>query len=281
MSAASEPPLTQDEINIMKTFMDNGGHLYLSGVDIAYNLADQSDPNYEDNMIFLEDYLHASYVTWNYNSTIIQNIEGDALTGAIGPFGLRGGSGASTINPLENKFANQILPADTNATPIFQYFPNTNDYPGIRANHFGTNGTAKVVFTTFGYEAMSKTPERIMFAQKIIEWFNSPVGVKNLDNTVVMNNFELKQNYPNPFNPETRISYNLPFRSDNQTVNLFIYNQLGQKVRTLVSEKQNAGYHEVVWDSRDDAGKTVVSGVYFYKLQAGKFNATRKLLLLR
>jgi hypothetical protein len=85
--------------------------------------------------------------------------------------------------------------------------------------------------------------------------------------------FGLEQNFPNPFNPSTTIQYGLPKRS---SVTLVIFNALGQRVSTLVSENQEAGYHEVRFD-----GRNLPSGVYFYELTAGTFVETKKLLLLR
>jgi hypothetical protein len=85
--------------------------------------------------------------------------------------------------------------------------------------------------------------------------------------------FLLHQNYPNPFNAETIIGYALPVTC---RIDLSIYNLLGQKVTTLVSEKQNAGSHMVIW-----ATEGLSSGVYIYRMQAGKFMATKKCLLLK
>jgi len=279
MCAAAEPTLTLEEQNVIKTFLDKGGKLYLSGVDIAYELGDPTSPAYSDNSLnFLTNYLHATYVKRDYNVTILEKIEGDIITGGIGFFGLRGGTGGSTINPLNNDYPNQILPADTNAHAIFQYYPKTNDYPAIRANHFGTEGNGKIVFTTFGFESISKTPERNMFAQKIIDWMSLPTGLPDAASSTIPDHFELKQNYPNPFNPETYIGYILPEKND---VRLNIYNQLGQIVRTLINVKQEAGQYEVRWDGNNDQGLPVVSGVYFYRIQAGNFAAVKKLVLLR
>jgi hypothetical protein len=90
--------------------------------------------------------------------------------------------------------------------------------------------------------------------------------------------FVLNQNYPNPFNPSTRISYQL---SSTTNVQLKIYNPLGQEVKTLVNVRQAAGHYWVEWDGSDHKGKQVVSGVYLYRLKAGTFIQTRKMLLLR
>ena len=85
--------------------------------------------------------------------------------------------------------------------------------------------------------------------------------------------FSLSQNYPNPFNPETTISYDLPVASD---VKIVIYNLMGQEVRRWDIQGQPAGNHRVRWDASSFA-----SGVYLYRLQAGDFVQTRKMVLLK
>jgi hypothetical protein len=90
--------------------------------------------------------------------------------------------------------------------------------------------------------------------------------------------FALGQNYPNPFNPNTAISYTLPSRS---TVELAIYNLLGQRVTTLVNKEQAAGQYQVTWDGHNEAGRAVATGMYFYLLRAGQFSASKKMILLK
>jgi hypothetical protein len=83
----------------------------------------------------------------------------------------------------------------------------------------------------------------------------------------------LLQNYPNPFNPSTTISYGLPQRSQ---VTLSVFNTLGQQVAQLVNGDMEAGYHEVKFD-----GGKLASGVYLYRMQAGRYVETKMLLLVR
>jgi len=90
--------------------------------------------------------------------------------------------------------------------------------------------------------------------------------------------FQLFQNYPNPFNPTTTIKYDLPKPAK---VVLKIYNILGQEVRTLVDARETAGYKSVVWDGRNNAGASVASGVYFYRIAAENFSKVRKMLIIR
>jgi len=91
--------------------------------------------------------------------------------------------------------------------------------------------------------------------------------------------YSLDQNYPNPFNPSTTIGYELP--DDNTQVRLIIYNMTGQITKTLVDLNQNAGVYKVVWNGTNNSGARVSSGVYFYRMTAGKFVQVKKLLLLK
>ncbi|MCU0644381.1 MAG: T9SS type A sorting domain-containing protein, partial [bacterium] len=85
--------------------------------------------------------------------------------------------------------------------------------------------------------------------------------------------FELRQNYPNPFNPTTTIEFAIP---KSAFVTLNIYNLLGEEIATLVAEQRTAGIHRVNWDA-----KGLASGVYLYRLEAGEFVRTKKLILMR
>jgi hypothetical protein len=90
--------------------------------------------------------------------------------------------------------------------------------------------------------------------------------------------FSLGDNHPNPFNPETEMSFILP-RDCN--VKLTIYNVLGKRIRTLVDGHRTAGDHHLVWDGKDDNGRDVASGIYFYRITAAEFNQTKKMILMR
>ncbi|RQW04478.1 MAG: T9SS C-terminal target domain-containing protein, partial [Calditrichaeota bacterium] len=85
--------------------------------------------------------------------------------------------------------------------------------------------------------------------------------------------FKLEQNYPNPFNPTTRIAYSVPERSH---VKITLYNALGQHVKTLVSEEKMPGVYQIDLDASG-----LAAGIYVYRMQAGQFSATRKLVLLK
>jgi len=90
--------------------------------------------------------------------------------------------------------------------------------------------------------------------------------------------FAVSQNYPNPFNPATTISYALPVASH---VDLALYNLLGQRITTLVDKIQPPGKHTIIWNGRDSHGEEVSTGIYFYRITAGDFTQTRKMMLVR
>jgi len=105
-----------------------------------------------------------------------------------------------------------------------------------------------------------------------------PTSVRPIDATALPTEFALRQNYPNPFNPTTEIVYELPKSAE---VELTIYNSLGQKVAEIVNEKQEAGKYQATWDGLDLFGNRVSSGVYFYRINAGEFQATKKMMFIK
>ncbi len=105
----------------------------------------------------------------------------------------------------------------------------------------------------------------------------APVSVVD-DDPTIPESFALYQNYPNPFNPVTTIRFDLP-QADK--VRLDIYNILGKRVRTLVDTDVTAGRQQVVWDAKDDYGRQVASGVYIYRISGERYQATKRMVLLK
>jgi len=108
------------------------------------------------------------------------------------------------------------------------------------------------------------------------EIFAQEVGIKDRTASTAANLpivFSLSQNHPNPFNPITQINYALP--SDCH-MRMEVYNILGQRVATLVDGKEKAGYKVARWDAN-----SLSSGIYFYRLKAGDFVQTRKMVVLK
>jgi len=106
--------------------------------------------------------------------------------------------------------------------------------------------------------------------------FNSADNVSSEDGLIIPENSIT--NYPNPFNPVTNIAFNL---LETSIVNLNVYNLKGELVRNLAASELPAGENIISWDGTDNRGSEVPSGTYFYKLKAGRFTSTKKMVLMK
>ena len=134
-------------------------------------------------------------------------------------------------------------------------------------------GSHEMDVTLFGYSTRTMAIELIEGSMIAVDVALSSSLTRGSIVGSVPREYSLSQNHPNPFNPETVIEYALPIRSE---VNLTIYNLRGQEVALLINGNMPAGNHRVSWDASNFA-----SGIYFYRLQAGDFMETRKMVLLK
>ncbi len=122
-------------------------------------------------------------------------------------------------------------------------------------------------------------PEAMKFLESLEPYF-LPAQFERFMNLVkevlIPEEYSLVQNYPNPFNPATAINYQIPMTKSQVQTTLKVYNILGQEVATLVDEVKTPGYYTVIWDASDMA-----SGIYFCRLEAGTYSATRRMVLIR
>jgi hypothetical protein len=166
---------------------------------------------------------------------------------------------------------------------------------GLRPGKYYLNGIAtdwSDVFISQWYDTISTSSNNQFLSAKVIlpqrakpvtvgnsviqgiDFFiRGLTGIQKNNSPVEVENFALRQNYPNPFNPTTVISYQLPV---NSYVTLKVYDLLGSEVATLVNERKDAGQYSVQWNA-----SAMPSGIYFYRIHAGDFVETKKLLLLK
>ena len=97
-------------------------------------------------------------------------------------------------------------------------------------------------------------------------------------NAFLPSTFALHQNYPNPFNPVTTIQYHVP---DNGPVTIIIYDLTGRKIKTLVTQFSTPGRYSIIWNGTNDFGKSISSGMYFYRMEAPGFKSVKKLMLVK
>jgi len=99
-----------------------------------------------------------------------------------------------------------------------------------------------------------------------------------VNNVTLANSFELNQNYPNPFNPTTTINYSI---NKSGNIKIVIFDMLGKQVKSLVNKNNIAGKHQVLWNGKNEAGKTLPSGQYYYTIEMDGITKSRKMILLK
>ncbi|GJM44330.1 MAG: hypothetical protein DHS20C21_11720 [Gemmatimonadota bacterium] len=175
----------------------------------------------------------------------------------------------------------------------------THFYSGIRPDgsariamgsiHELTRGVVAVLEVEILGDGVSTESARLAFTEALINEQNvlgSASDAQGQIDTALVSHvpsaFALAQNTPNPFRPRTTISYQITGESASSVAtDLSVYNVNGRRIATLVSGQQVPGSYEAQWDGRDEGGRRVASGVYFYRLQAGTFTAQKRMVLLK
>ncbi|MFQ6032624.1 MAG: T9SS type A sorting domain-containing protein, partial [Candidatus Zixiibacteriota bacterium] len=126
-------------------------------------------------------------------------------------------------------------------------------------------------------------PNRGILAQRVNSYgqLGNIASVYEPPGVIVPDEVILHQNYPNPFNTTTIINYQLPSYNAQFPVTLKIFDVLGREIKTLVNEEQSAGIYSVLWDGKDNLGKEIGSGVYFYQLDICSVTETKKLTSIK
>lgn len=250
--------------NGLKGFLDNGGKLFVTGQNIAEDLAARSSP-------LPNDLFHAQWVKNVIFGKIAYGYPGDTFGRELPKMLLAGGNGASN-----QQSPDVIGPDSTVAHRSLYWNGDTSSCAGVWWEN-PAKGT-KVVFWSFGFEAINDSTSdgvtRNQAMTAVLNWFNGLTSVPELaGSAVVPSQFSLLQNYPNPFNPVTKISYGLKERS---RVSLKIFDALGREVKEIVNALQDAGWYSVSFDASG-----LASGTYFCRLQAENYVEVKKLSLLK
>ncbi|MCF7920076.1 MAG: T9SS type A sorting domain-containing protein [Candidatus Cloacimonetes bacterium] len=178
------------------------------------------------------------------------------------------------------------LPAGWIMQWCFEYegLPSLCVIPGIPWTFsFGRDTTIKIDFTI----VYDSGPEMVNFELNwsadsiddvVMEFSFRTEDYVNSNSSELISGAILRGNYPNPFNPETRIDYNLAEAGD---IEISVYDVQGRLINTLFKGYESAGEHTVNWPGIDEAGSTVSSGIYFYKLESRIGTSTRKMILLK
>lgn len=202
--------------------------------------------------------------------------------------GIRGGNLLGWIPTLDWGMSNVILQRESSneSQSGHHLFSGVAYYPKL--NILSPQQSYKFFIEPHGWEEGNLTADRtftISDHDTTLHWVyygetapESSIDVNLDNNRKLPAEFLLYDNYPNPFNPMTTLKYQLPEKC---YVQLKIFNMLGQEITTLVDEYKAAGSYSIVWDSQDDFGQKVSTGLFFYSIVAGKYRSTGKMILMK
>jgi len=280
---ASDNTVTSGEEVLLSGFIDNGGSLLMTGQNIAEDLSGRYS-------LFLAEILHINYIDTS-TCNFAKGFDGDPLGRNIETIVTIGTQGASNQNSRDH-----IEPLDGAAQACLYYANSPIDEEGEGTAAVWVadeiTGQPNIVFLGFGFEAIisnnANAASRDDVLSCVLQLFEMiPVGIedehdKPFRDSSIPKAFALQQNYPNPFNPSTTIQFEIPETSNGEVpVKIEIYNLRGQLIHCLVDDRCEPGTHMVHWDGRNTNGESVTSGIYLYRVVAGEFNSTRKMVLLK
>jgi hypothetical protein len=298
--------VTADTAHISFTALTSGGtnSLYMQSGNAPWSGIWITGP--ESTMVGLrngDSVTVTGSIAENFDVTRIQNISSAVVHSAGNPIpepidlstgAFVAGNGDPGAEPYEGmlvRFSNVKL---TDVAPTFadatEYTINDNSGP-VLVRRDGKNSFSNVPADTLTGKTILKLNDKISSLTGIIYYsfnqykfvprtnadFGTITDVRSpID--IVPTTFGLSQNYPNPFNPTTRFNISLPEAAH---IEVDVYNVVGQKIATILSEERAAGNYSITWNGTSQAGAPATSGVYFVRMQAGKFSAVRKVLLMK
>ncbi len=222
----------------------------------------------------------------SYNGTVysaFSNTETFATYAGSAPVRPRGGSPVNNVLLTTNSVEiSWFLPVQaTGLTYELQYSVNNDFTNAVTVQNIqGTSYIANALPTgaSLYWRVRSKTGNEIHSAYSKVEQFipNTPTGIGQ--EAEIPTEFALGQNYPNPFNPATMINFSLPLEV---YVSIKIYDMLGREVKTLLAEIKESGFYSIKWNGDNGNGEVVAAGSYIYRITAGSFIQTKKMIFLK
>jgi len=268
-STADETFSTAEQ-GLVATYLENGGQLFVSGSEIAWDLYGQAEESTADRS-FLLNYLHAGYVNDDANDYSVTGTDG----GIFADLSFKYDDGTGGI--YQEDYPDVIAPKQS-AAACLEY--SSGITAGIQYEGTFSDGiaTGKLVYFGFPWETITTFTDRKEVLKNISEWFGFICAGIDPENPLIPQNPTLSHGYPNPFN--SRVTFEL-ITPDNEPFDIFVYNSQGRIVRQLThSDALKSEYH-LIWDGRNDHGQMVASGCYFFQVATHKYVLTEKIIFLK
>ncbi|HTY39168.1 MAG TPA: T9SS type A sorting domain-containing protein [Bacteroidota bacterium] len=255
----------------VKAYLQNGGRLFVSGSELAYDLDSRGNASDKD---FINNYLKMKFIADapNGSSSTTYSVDGvnNSVMSGVGTVWFDDG----THGTYDVQWPDVVRPlGGAVGCGMYTGLDTSSGYSAISYRGFVPSGVKESRLVAFGFpfETIYPVDSRTRVMMKILNFFSSVTSVQASPLTPIR--FELFQNYPNPFNPSTAITYQLPADS---FVSLKVFDSLGREIASLAGERQTAGTHTIQWDASH-----VPSGVYYYRLDASSNHQVRKMLVLK
>jgi len=239
-----------------------------------------SDIDFEDLMVFSMNFgvvaaaKDRAPVSRNVDLAWVTNNDGSMALRLVNGTGVKGLRVRANL-PVTSVVAGQLLDEQSELTFLKNVGSRLDASVAVMGVNNGFSGSGDLMVIAAGSPIKA---EDLTIIARGIDNSKLTVNLEKTSDTVTPRVFKLHANYPNPFNPMTKISFSLP---EAQMVKLSVYSLDGRKVATLVNGTQTAGLHEVVWMGRDDAGRSVATGTYFYRINAGPYSQVNKMTLIK
>ncbi|MEO8398365.1 MAG: T9SS type A sorting domain-containing protein, partial [Ignavibacteriaceae bacterium] len=221
---------------------------------------------------FLRSYLKAKFISDDSNNSGVYGADSTAFAGLGFSYGI-----ISQGSPYIEDYPDVI---DTTGGSISILAYNGVQTAGIAytGNFNNSQYIGQLIYIAFPFETIGLKTARTSVMTSALKYFGVLEATDIKENGEIPLSFTLEQNYPNPFNPSTKIKYSIPNveTHSNASVQLKVYDILGNEIATLVNKQQQQGNYEVNFDA-----SKLASGVYIYKLNAGSFISSKKMTLLK
>ncbi len=258
--------LDNDDMSALTYFVLHGGNLFLSGQDLAFNYCNPASPFFTfSSKSWFNSVLKTDYASAEGPGDFAAGFEGDNVTEDLF-FNLYGGDGA------DNNVSMDALTAMADAIATIEY--GSGNVGAVRSSY----GEGKSFFCGFAYEGIDTEATRHAFMTQAMLWFDgelTPVG-----DMVAPLLASIPYASPNPFNPQTNIRFEVG-GSQSVQAEVTIYNVKGQAVRNLMQGSVSPGPQNLVWDGRNNDGRTLATGIYMARVRLADESKTVKMTLVK